>query len=225
MRWLGNCDAHIDQSTSGGCCCKIYKQYDNHLAINSTTGSKGEERAGESCSWTRSGQLSGIVWRCLCNNTLSDLIWHITADISGLGASFPPSLLHLTAKPLIETNFQYNRTTNNMTDATKSYVVDSLYPLPFCFFCHSLCLPCAKKCHFLWAIICFATLCERSYPIWPSTPFFLLFFALFLLSPSYTPSTSCCFRNFMLLTNLSLSGLLFTQGSPQQGALPPLECV
>lgn len=45
---LGNCDAHIDQSTSGGCCCKIYKQYDNHLAINSTTGGQqgGGWRAG-----------------------------------------------------------------------------------------------------------------------------------------------------------------------------------
>lgn len=39
---LGNCDAHIDQSTSGGCCCQIYKQYDNHLAINSTTGGQQE---------------------------------------------------------------------------------------------------------------------------------------------------------------------------------------
>lgn len=225
MRWLGNCDAHIDQSTSGGCCCKIYKQYDNHLAINSTTGSQGEERAGEPCSWTRSGQLSGIVWRCLCNNTLSDLIWHITADISGLGASFPPSLLHLTTKPLIETNFQYNRTTNNMTDATKSYVVDSLY--------HSHSPSFAIR--FVYLAPKSVTFYERSFVLphcasaatqFGQVPlFFLLFFALFFLSPSYTPSTSCCFRNFMLLTNLSLSGLLFTQGSPQRGALPPLECV
>lgn len=41
---------------------------------------------------------------------------------------YSPALLHLTTKPLIETNFQYNRTTNNMTDATKSYVVDSFFP-------------------------------------------------------------------------------------------------
>lgn len=45
-----------------------------------------------------------------------------------LNSLYSPALLHLTAKPLIETNFQYNRTTNNMTDATKSYVVDSFFP-------------------------------------------------------------------------------------------------
>lgn len=54
-------------------------------------------------------------------------------------------------------------------------------------------------------------------------PFYLLYFLSFFLAfpdtPSYSTSsssTSCCFRNFMLLTNFSLSGLLFTRGSPSR---------
>lgn len=35
-------------------------------------------------------------------------------------------------------------------------------------------------------------------------------------SSTSSSSTSCCFRNFMLLTNFSLSGLLFTRGSPSR---------
>lgn len=68
------------------------------------------------------------------------------------------------------------------------------------------------------------TVRAHSYPIWPSTPFFhsfyLLYFLCFFLALSIRPntpssaSTSCCFRNFMVLTNLSLSGLLFSQGVP-----------
>lgn len=180
----------------------------------------GRGKGREKGSWTRSGQLFGIVWRCLCNNTLSDLIWHITADISRLAAYHPaspstlysPFLLHLTAKPLIETNFQYNRTTNNMTDATKSYVVDSFFPSNF--------LPFAIR--FVYLAPKSVTFYERSFVLphcasaatqFGHVPLFLrCFYLRFSPSPS---STSCCFRNFMLLTNLSLSGLLFTQGSPQ----------
>lgn len=152
----------------------------------------GGKRGGEKGSWTRSGQLSGIVWRCLCNNTLSDLIWHITADISGLAAYHPTSpstlsiplscstwLLNLWLKQI--SNITERRTTWRMRQKATLLIPSQPYPLSF--FCHSLCLPSAKKCHFLWAIICFATLCERSYPIWPSTPFFLLLlFALFSFS-------------------------------------------
>lgn len=127
---------------------------------------------------------------------------------------YSPFLLHLTAKPLIETNFQYNRTTNNMTDATKSYVVDSFFPSNF--------LPFAIR--FVYLAPKSVTFYERSFVLphcasaatqFGQVPLFSAAFIcafLLLLTP---PSTSCCFRNFMLLTNLSLSGLLFTQGSPQ----------
>lgn len=174
----------------------------------------------------------GIVWRCLCSSTLSDLICHITADISGLVAfdapyqpdpHLPLAMLHLTAKPLIETNFQYNqRTTNNMTDATKSYVVSPFF------------VPSSFAIRFVYLVPKSVTFYERSFvlphcasaqlPNLAKHPFFhsfyLLYFLGFFLALSIRPntpssaSTSCCFRNFMLLTNLSLSGLLFSQGVP-----------
>lgn len=134
-----------------------------------------------------------------------------------LNSLYSPFLLHLTAKPLIETNFQYNRTTNNMTDATKSYVVDSFPTLPT-----FLLLPFAlstqrQKVSLFMSDHLFCHTVRAQLPNLAKYPFFsATFICAFLLLPLLTPpSTSCCFRNFMLLTNLSLSGLLFTQGSPQ----------
>lgn len=129
---------------------------------------------------------------------------------------YSPILLHLTAKPLIETNFQYNRTTNNMTDATKSYVADSFFPSNFLPFAIRFVYLAPKSVTFMSDHL-FCHTVRAQLPNLAKYPFFsAAFICAFLLLPLLTPpSTSCCFRNFMLLTNLSLSGLLFTQGSPQ----------
>jgi len=126
----------------------------------------------------------------------------------------PPS--QLSAKPLIETNFQYNRTTNSMTDATKSDVVSIFLFLTFPTI--SLLLLCT-----LWLPLLDApksvTFYERSFVLPHRTYTILLhpLYQLYLLLSCCRFFTSlhflCCFCNFMFLTNLSLSGLLFTLGS------------
>lgn len=107
-----------------------------------------------------------------------------------------------------------------MTDATKSYVVDSSL--------HHSHSPCFAI-RFVYLAPKSVTFYERSFVLphcasaatqFGQVPLFSSF-SLPFFSPSYTPSTSCCFRNFVLLTNLSLSGLLFTLGSPQRGTLLP----
>jgi len=118
----------------------------------------------------------------------------------------PPS--RLSAKPLIETNFQYNRTDEQHDGCDEKR---RCFHFSFSYFCNYFPAPTT-----LWLPLLDApksvTFYERSFVL-PPLPVYQFYLLLSCCRFFTSLHFRCCFCNFMFLTNLSLSGLLFTLGS------------